>query len=72
MKLVRYIVKCLVPPVRKAVVAGIVPLVPSILAFVLQNYGIAALFAATAMASAAGVYKVTNVTAKVPTPVPAP
>lgn len=68
-KIVAYIVKCFIPPVRKAVVAAAIPAAPGLVELVLSNYGVAAAFITTSVLSAAGVYKATNTPAPVATPV---
>lgn len=68
-KFVTYIVKCFIPPVRKAVVAAAVPAAPGLVELVLSNYGVAAAFIATSVLTAAGVYKTSNTPAPVATPV---
>lgn len=60
-KIVAYIVKCFIPPVRKAIIAAAVPAAPGLVELVRADYGIAAAFIATSVLTAAGVYRVRNV-----------
>lgn len=59
-KIVAYIVKCFIPPVRKAIIAAAVPAAPGLVELVRADYGIAAAFIATSVLTAAGVYRARN------------